>query len=274
MIGTSLSLSGVPHEIVGVMPADFETRVLDMRFEFWTLFTPGEVGYEPGGVGPVTVIGRLRDRITIDTARTELASIWREVESRYPLNFNQFVLNLSFLQADNTRTVRMTLLTVSAAVASLVLIAAMNVGTLLLGRGLGRMRETAIRAAIGSGRARLVRQFLTEGLLIVLAGGTAGLVLAAGAVRLFVAWNPLGTLPANPIRLDLRCSPPRESPWRSPPSCVASCRPGGFQPPTRTTRCAPEASVVPRPFRHGAPRRRCWPRRWPRVSWCSSQQRC
>jgi len=204
VVGTRIILSSVPYLIVGVMPRDFETRVLDMRFELWTLLRPGEDGYVPGGFGPVSVIGRLRNGISIEKARSELAAITRETESAYPNNFNRFVVNLTSLQADNTRTIRLTLWTVSAAVASLLLIASMNVGTLLLGRGLIRLREAAIRTAIGSGRVRLIRQFLTESLMITGLGGIAGLGLAAVAIRLFVGWNPLGVLPANVIRLDLR----------------------------------------------------------------------
>jgi predicted permease len=205
-LGDTVMLSGIPHEIVGVMPRNFDVRMLEQpeSCEFWTPFRPGERGYEPDGIGPVAIIGRLRRGTTIEIAQSELAAITRETESNYQLNFNQFLINLSSLQADNTRTVRATLLTVSAAVVCLLLIAAMNVGTLLLGRGLGRMREAAIRIAIGSARSRLLRQFLTESLLISLIGGSAGLALAAVAIRLFVGWNPLGTLPANAIQFDLR----------------------------------------------------------------------
>jgi predicted permease len=204
VIGTAVMMSGVPHEVVGVMPRDFEVRVLDMRFDFWTALRGGDAGYEPGGTGPVAVIGRLQDQTTIDTARSEVAAIVRETEAQYQQNFNRLVANLSSLQADNTRTVRATLVTISTAVLCLLLIAAMNVGTLLIGQGLGRMREAAIRAAMGCGRSRLVRQFLTESLVLALLGGIAGLALAAVAVRLFVAWNPLGALPANAIQLDHR----------------------------------------------------------------------
>jgi hypothetical protein len=83
------------------------------------------------------------------------------------------------------------------------LIACLNVGALLLGRGLSRAREAAIRAAIGSGRG-LVRQFLTESLLLSLIGGIGGLVLTLIATRLFAAWNPLSTLPANLVQVDWR----------------------------------------------------------------------
>lgn len=208
VIGKTITLSGVPHQIVGVMAQDFETRVLDMRFDFWTSLASGEGGYTPSGVGPVAVIVRLRNGVSMETARTELQTIYREVESASPIvsgmNFNRFVVNLSSLQTDNTRAVRLTLLTVSAAVGSLLLIASMNVGMLLLGRGLIRRREAAIRTAIGSGRARIIRQLFTESLLIAVLGGAAGLGLGAIAIRLFVAWNPLGSLPQNVIRLDLR----------------------------------------------------------------------
>jgi predicted permease len=202
VVGTTLSLSGEPHVVLGVMPADFETRVLDRRFEFWTPLRHDADPYRLGGMGPVTIVGRLADGIPLDTARTELASISKETEARYPLNFNRFVINVTSLQADNTRTVRATLWTVSAAVAALLLIAAMNVGALLLGRGLGRTREVAIRAAIGSSRAQLVRQLMTESVLIAFCGGLAGLAFADIAIRLFVAWNPLGTLPASTIGLN------------------------------------------------------------------------
>lgn len=204
VIGTTVPLSGVPHEIVGVMPRDFDLRVLDMTFDFWTPFGAGTQAYGPGGNGPVVLLGRLRDTVTAAAAQSEVAAITRQVESEYQPNFNEFVVALASLQADNTRAVRATLLTVSAAVGCLLLIAATNVGALLLGRGLGRMREVAIRTAIGASRSRLVRQFLTESLLIAALGGLAGIVLAFFAIRLFIAWDPFGTLPANAIQLNLR----------------------------------------------------------------------
>ena len=206
VIGTPITLSDVVYEVVGIMPREFDVRILDRPegVEFWTSFRNGEAGYAPGGMGPVALIGRLRDGLPIAAAQSEVAQITRETEAGYPINLNAFVVNLSSLQEDNSRTVRSTLLTVSAAVGCLLLIAAMNVGALMLGRGIGRLRETAIRAALGSGRRRLLRQFLAESLLISGLGGMAGLGLAVMAIKLFIAWNPLGTLPANAIQLDLR----------------------------------------------------------------------
>jgi predicted permease len=206
VIGTSIRLSDVPHQVVGVMPRDFDVRILDRAegLEFWTPLKSEAAGYTAGGMGPVAIVGRLVDGLSIEAARSEVARITRATESGYQMNFNQFVVNLTSLQADNSRTIRSTLLTVSAAVVSLLLIAAMNVGALMLGRGIGRMREAAVRAALGSGRSRLIRQFLAESLLVSVLGGIVGIALALVAIKLFVAWNPLGTLPANAIQIDLR----------------------------------------------------------------------
>ena len=206
VIGTSIRLSDVPHLVVGVMPRDFDVRILDRSegLEFWTPLKDHAAGYTAGGMGPVAIVGRLREGLSIAAAQSELARVTRAIESGYETNFNQFVVNLTSLQADNSRTIRSTLLTVSAAVVCLLLIAAMNVGALTLGRGIGRMREAAVRAALGSGRSRLIRQFLAESLLVSLLGGIVGIALALVAITLFVAWNPLGTLPANAIQMDLR----------------------------------------------------------------------
>jgi predicted permease len=205
-LGSTVTLSDLDYTVVGVMPPEFDVRLLDRPegAAFWTLFRAGDAGYEPGGIGAVAIVGRLADGVTIEAARAEVASIMRQAESAYPRNFNQFVVNLSSLQADNTRTVRATLLTVLAAALGLLLIASMNVGVLLLGRGLGRRGEVAVRHALGAGRGRLVRQFLTESLVLSACGCALGFGLAIVGTQLFLAWNPLGTLPGNGVKLDVR----------------------------------------------------------------------
>jgi predicted permease len=212
-VGSVISLSDVSYTVVGIMPPDFDVRLLDRPegAAFWTLFRPGDRGYEPGGMAPVTILGRLAAGVSLEAARTEAAAIMERAERAYPLNFNQsdasgtrFVVNLSSLQQDNTRTMRSTLLTVLAAAMCLLLIAAMNVGVLLLGQGLKRRNDVAVRHAIGAGHGRLVRQFLTESLVLSTCSSVMAIGLAAIALRLFVAWNPLGSLPANGVHLDLR----------------------------------------------------------------------
>ena len=213
VIGRSLMLNDMSYTVAGVMPADFDVRLLDQRegAAFWTILRTGERGYDRGGIGPVAIVGRLRDGVAITAAKAELGTIMREAESAYARNFNQptaegdtFVVNLSSLQADNTRTLRSTLLTVLVAAVSLLLIASMNVGVLLLGRGLGRRGEVALRYALGAGRWRLIRQFTTESFVLSACGSVAGVGLAFGATRFFLAWNPLGTLPGNAVQLDVR----------------------------------------------------------------------
>jgi predicted permease len=203
-VGRTISLSGTPHLIVGVLPRDVDFRLLDMRFDFWTPIRQGDAGYEPGGLAPVAIVGRLREGLSREAATADVAAITKRTESGYPENFNKFVVNLTSLQDDNVRSVRATLLTCAAGAAGLLLIAAMNVGTLLLGRGLARTREASIRVALGSGRRRVARQFLTESLVITVLGGVLALVIASFATRLFMTWNPLGSLPANTIAFDWR----------------------------------------------------------------------
>jgi hypothetical protein len=83
VLGTRITLNGRPHEVVGVMPRDFDVRMLDQTrgFELWTLFKPGEAGYVPGGTGPIAMVGRLRAGVTLEAARAELADIHRDVEA-------------------------------------------------------------------------------------------------------------------------------------------------------------------------------------------------
>lgn len=204
VVGASVVLGGVPHEVVGVMPRDFDTRVLDMRFEFWSTLPAGERGYTSSGASPVSIIGRLAPGQSVASAAAEVAAITQQTESAYAVNFNRFVVNLVRLQDDNARSVRATLVTVSVAVVALLVAAAMNVGSLLLGRGMARGHEAALRSAIGCGRGRLIRQFFTESALMAGLGGLLGVGLAAVAIRLFTAWNPLRALPATAISIDLR----------------------------------------------------------------------
>jgi predicted permease len=206
VIGSSVTLSEEPYTVVGVMPREFDVRLLDRSegAEFWIALRPGERGYEANGMGPVTILARLREGVAVASAHAEAAAITRAAETPYAINFNAFVVNLTPLQADNTRTVRTTLLAVAGAASLLLLVAAINVCALILGRGLDRRSEAAVRVALGARRGRLIRQFLTESLLLSCLGGAGGLVVASMATRLFVAWKPLGSLPPNAVTLNLR----------------------------------------------------------------------
>ena len=122
ILGTSVTLNDVPHEVVGVMPPEFDLRMLDRTtgFELWTVFQPGEPGYTPGGTGGVAVLGRLRSGTSIASARRELTGIHRDSESAYARNAADFDVLVASLQADNTRTVRLTLVVVAGVFAAAV----------------------------------------------------------------------------------------------------------------------------------------------------------
>jgi predicted permease len=205
-IGASLTLNGISHRIIGVMPPDFDLRMLDQSAGavLWTLLPTAEPGYRLGSFGPIAAIGRLKPGIAVTTAQAELTIIERQTDTKYPDNPKESEPLVTGLQANNSRSVRLTLLSLAAAVAFILLIACTNLGCLLLARAARREQEMAIRGALGSGRRRLVTQLLTENLLLALFGAMAGLFLAHAVVRLFITINPLGKLPSNAIALDTR----------------------------------------------------------------------
>src|SRR5215510_14067366 len=205
-IGASITLNGVPHQIIGLMPPDFDLRMLEQPTgaDILTLLPMSEPGYRPDGVGPFAAVGRLNQGVTIAAAQAELTIIEQQSDARFPDNIKESGLPVTGLQADNSRSVRLTLLSLSAAVAFVLLIACTNLAGLLLARAARRRQEMAIRAALGSGRSRLLAQLLTESLLLALIGAAVGLLLAYAGVRAFVAINPLGVLPSNTIAVDAR----------------------------------------------------------------------
>ncbi|MBO0862737.1 MAG: ABC transporter permease [Chloracidobacterium sp.] len=205
-IGASLILNGVSHQIVGVAPPDFDLRMLEQPTgaDVLTLLPTAEPGYRPDGVGPLAAVGRLNPGVTLAMSQSELTIIERRSDSRFPDSIKESGPLVTGLQADNSRTVRLTLLYLSAAVAFVLLIACTNLASLLLARTARRRQELAIRAALGSPRRRLLSQLLTESLLLTLIGAAGGLLLAYAGVRIFVAINPMDVLPSNTIAIDAR----------------------------------------------------------------------
>lgn len=208
VVGSSIRLDGDDFTVIGVMPQRFED-VLNPGGEIWTTLQ-----YDPGAISNFSsnawghhtrFAARLRAGASLDEARRELAGIARSPEKEFPRPRWASLgggLIVDGLQQDTARTVRPALLAVMGAVALLLLIACVNVTSLLLARGAMRQGEFAMRAALGADKKRLVRQSITESLLLSLMGGALGLPVAAAGVRVLVALGPPGLPRMDAIALN------------------------------------------------------------------------
>ena len=196
IVGRSISLDGIPYTVTGIMPAGFS---FPQRSELWT---PLNVRVEGHNSFILNILGRLRTGVTPEQARTELASIMSGMP-RAPGNADRSVAAILPLKDVLTGKVAKSLAIFSGAVAFVLLIACVNVANLLLIRAATRRREMAVRVALGASRGRIARQLLTESLLVGLAGGAFGILIAQLGVRMLVAIAPAGRIPRlEEIHLD------------------------------------------------------------------------
>jgi predicted permease len=189
LVGNAITLNGLPHTVVGVLPFEASLPILEQRPTLWTLLKPDdpEFAQHPGRVA---VLGRLRGNVAASLAQSELTTIQREFQKQQPNGQRAEGVIVRSLQEDRAETIRPTLMVVAGAVAALLLIGCANVASLLLGRSIERTREMAVRASLGASRARLVRQLVTELFLLWSLGGAFGIALAAAAVRWFSSSTP------------------------------------------------------------------------------------
>jgi predicted permease len=188
IIGRSVRLDGRPCTVIGVMPASLDFFIMGEQLWVPNGFTPEQVAMHDEHY--LTVLGRLKPGVTRGAAQAELAQIATSLRERYPRDNQERGITLSQLDRDLVRGYRARLLTLLGAVGFVLLIACANIANLLLARSATRGRETAIRAAVGAGRGHLVQQALTESLVLALAGGAAGTILALWGVRALVAFGP------------------------------------------------------------------------------------
>ena len=194
VLGRVINLSGVPYTIVGVMPAAFDFPAREV--ELWTAIQL----QPPTRRGPYFLRGvaRLKPEITLNQARADLNSMRSSFEDK-TFTFNVLPIT-EFIVGD----VRLALLVLLAAVTLVLLIAAANVANLLLVRAAAREREICIRVALGASRGRIVRQLLTESLLLALAGGVLGTLLAMWGVAWLLKMAPEAIPRLEQISIDPR----------------------------------------------------------------------
>jgi putative ABC transport system permease protein len=203
ILGTRVLLDGQPYTVIGVLPATFRLfQPADVFVPIGPFLAtqPSDRSWHPG----ILPVARLAPGVSLQQARTEIAGIAERLERAYPdtnTNVSMFVTRAQDLLVQSVRTALLMLL---AAVAGVLLIACINVAGLLLARGLTRRRDVAVRVALGAGHGRVIRHLLSESLLISIAGGAVGLMLAAFSVPLLVQLvGP--TLPrADMVVVDLR----------------------------------------------------------------------
>lgn len=201
VIGQTLSLAGDPFTIIGVMPADFAFP--DPTAEYWiprridAQFRSNRDQYF------LMTAARLKDGLSIEQARLDLDTVMDRIRAAHPQatqNARAGVQPMKDMVVDGVRT---RLLTLMGAVAFILLIACANLGNLLLARAAGRRREIAIRHALGARPLRIVRQMLTESVVLAIAGGLAGIVLGRLLLDALLVLLPPDLPRAGDVRLDL-----------------------------------------------------------------------
>ena len=211
VVGKTIELDDAPYTVVGVLPHDFE--FLDNAAEdVLVSMQLGESSIQINNgrvmvqIHPLSVVGRLRPGVRLEGVASELDGINERVLKSLPANLKGLgdgKAQAFFLHDHEVGNVRPALLVLLGAVGFVLLIACANVANLQLARAAGREKEVAIRGALGAGRWRLTRLLLTESALVALAGGTAGLLLAAWVIRLIHQYAPGNTPHLAEARLNV-----------------------------------------------------------------------
>jgi putative ABC transport system permease protein len=205
VVGRAMTLDGQPTTVVGVMPSAFQVPPGVSVWMPYTLRPTLQDARAPGSRGRwMTVVARLRPDVTLAQARDDMARVSAHLAAENPEFDSGWTTAVHPLHADLVRDVRPALLLLMGAVGLLLLVACANVANLLLARAVGREREVAIRSALGAGPADLLRQFLVESLLLGLAGGGLGVVLAVWGVQGLKALLPLEVRLMSDVGLDAR----------------------------------------------------------------------
>jgi putative ABC transport system permease protein len=197
IVGQTLTINSRSFTVVGIMPAGFE---FPRKAELWVPLAWDDKERQIRSIHDYLVIARLKQNVSQQQAQAEMSTISSRLEQQYPEENKGWGAVVIPLREDVVGDIRLALLVLFCAVGFVLLIACANVANLMLARGANRQREIAVRIALGAGRARLIRQLLTESVLLAVSGGVLGLLLAVWGSRMLVQ---LGSLPnSNDIGID------------------------------------------------------------------------
>ena len=207
IVGKTITLEQHAVTVAGIVPAYFHPSVPDSAAQLWVPLRQDGVFSDMHGRRAghyLAVLGRLKPGVTAAQAQSEMAALQDRLAEQYPNENKGWGIRIVSLQADMAGNVRAALLVLLGAVGFVFLIACANVASLQLARAASRRKEIAIRVALGAGRQRLLRQFLTESVLLSFIGGAVGLVLAYEALQGLIAWLPADLPRVSEIHVDAR----------------------------------------------------------------------
>ena len=199
VVGSTVAINGVPRTIVGVMPSGFSYPA---EQDLWLPIAYTDNVRNARGAWYLRVIARLKAGVSPEQSASEIATLGKALEKAYPRQNAELGFTTVPLHEALVGDLRPAFLVLLGAVGFVLLIACANVANLLLARAIARETELAVRTALGAGRGRLVRQLFTESLVLGLAGGLAGLLIAAWAIDVLVSLQPDGIPRLNEVAID------------------------------------------------------------------------
>ena len=204
VVGRTVQLNSAPRMVIGVMPPDVQLltklSLVGRATDLWVPNPLSESARTPRGRS-TSVVGRLKPGVSIDQAQAEMSTIAAGLTAEFPQFNTGWGARVVSIRDEIAGDIRPALLVLAGAVAFVLLIACANVANLLLARGASRHREMAIRSALGAAKIRVMRQLLTESLVLGLAGGIVGLVMAQWSLGLLIALSPVDLTTLGHVRL-------------------------------------------------------------------------